>query len=87
MMPADTRSDAERRQGSRRVEANARLTAGTAVVLLILLAVEGATVLQIHQLLTVHVVVGLLLVHQAYHGHKEGPVTRAAPPAVGRSGG
>lgn len=62
MRPAEVRSDAERRKGSRQVEANARLTAGTAAVLLVLLAIEGVTVLQIQQLLTLHVVVGLLLV-------------------------
>jgi hypothetical protein len=44
------------------VEANARLTGGTAAVLLVLLAIEGVTVLHVHQLLTLHVVVGLLLV-------------------------
>lgn len=44
------------------VEANARLTASTAVILLILLAVEGVTVLQIRPLLTMHVFVGMLLV-------------------------
>ena len=44
------------------VEANARLTASTALVLLILLAVEGVTVLQIRPLLTMHVFVGMLLV-------------------------
>jgi hypothetical protein len=62
MNPAESRSEADRRQGSRRVEANARLTAGTAVVLLVLLAVEGVTVIRVGQLLTLHVVVGLLLV-------------------------
>jgi hypothetical protein len=44
------------------VEANERLTATTALVLLILLAVEGVTVLQIRPLLTTHVFVGMLLV-------------------------
>jgi hypothetical protein len=44
------------------VEANARLTASTALVLLILLAVEGVTVLQIRPLVTMHVFVGMLLV-------------------------
>jgi hypothetical protein len=58
MTPAEPRSDA----GRQRVEANARLTAGTAVVLLVLLAIEGVTVLRVGQLLTLHVVVGLLLV-------------------------
>lgn len=44
------------------VEANARLTASTALVLLVLLAVEGVTVLQVKSLLTPHVFVGMLLV-------------------------
>ncbi|HEV3266943.1 MAG TPA: hypothetical protein VGZ68_00920 [Acidimicrobiales bacterium] len=44
------------------VEANERLTATTALILLILLAVEGVTVLQVRPLLTMHVFVGMLLV-------------------------
>jgi hypothetical protein len=44
------------------VEANSRLTAGTAVVLFVLLAVEGVTILRIGGLLSLHVVVGLILV-------------------------
>jgi hypothetical protein len=44
------------------VEANARLTALSAVVLLVLLALEGLTVLRIGPLLTLHVFVGMLLV-------------------------
>ena len=44
------------------VAANARLTSATAAVLLVLLAVEGATVLRVRSLLTVHVFVGMLLV-------------------------
>jgi hypothetical protein len=62
MIPSTPRSEAERLQGRRRVEANARLTAGTAAVLLVLLGIEGVTVLRVGQLLTLHVVVGLLLV-------------------------
>jgi hypothetical protein len=49
-----------RRHGG--VEGNARLTAATAAVLVVLLAVEGLTVLRIGPLLTVHVFVGMLLV-------------------------
>lgn len=45
-----------------RVEANARLTAATAAVLLVLLAIEGFTLVQIHPLLNVHVFVGMLLI-------------------------
>jgi hypothetical protein len=44
------------------VEANERLTGSTALVLLILLAVEGVTVLRVHSLLTLHVFVGMLLI-------------------------
>ena len=51
-----------RRRGEDGVEANARLTGGTAAVLLVLLAIEGVTVLRIGPLLTLHVIVGLLLV-------------------------
>ena len=43
-------------------EANARLTASTAVVLFVLLAAEGVTILRIRALLTPHVFIGMLLV-------------------------
>lgn len=41
---------------------NARLTATTAVLLLILLAAEGVTILSIRPLLSAHIVIGLLLI-------------------------
>ena len=44
------------------VESNARLTASTAVVLLVLLVAEGVTILRIHSLLSPHVFIGMLLV-------------------------
>jgi hypothetical protein len=44
------------------VEGNARLTASTGVLLVLLLAVEGVTILFIRPLISVHVFVGLLLV-------------------------
>jgi hypothetical protein len=44
------------------VEANARLTGGLAAMLLVLLAIEGVTVVRVGQLLTLHVVVGLILI-------------------------
>jgi hypothetical protein len=50
------------RRGDSGVEANARLTAMTAAVLFVLLAVEGLTVLHVSGLLNVHVFVGMLLV-------------------------
>ena len=43
------------------VESNARLTGTTAAVLLVLLAVEGVTVLRVRALLTPHVFIGMLL--------------------------
>ena len=44
------------------VEGNARLTAVNGVVLLVLLFVEGITILEIHGLITLHVFVGFILV-------------------------
>jgi hypothetical protein len=44
------------------VEANSRLTSSTALVLVILLAIEGVTILQVRSLLTPHVFVGMLLI-------------------------
>ncbi len=44
------------------VESNARLTAMTAAALLVLLAVEGVTVLRVHSLLWLHVLIGTALV-------------------------
>ncbi|HKD33126.1 MAG TPA: hypothetical protein VKB73_06595 [Gaiellaceae bacterium] len=41
---------------------NERLTATTATVLLLLVAVEGFTILSVGQMLSVHIVVGLLLI-------------------------
>ena len=43
-------------------EGNARLTGLTAAVLLVLLAAEGATLLQLQSLVTPHVVIGMVLV-------------------------
>lgn len=57
--------NAERARGAdadQGVESNARLTATTAAILLVLLAVEGITVLRLHSLLWLHVLVGTALV-------------------------
>jgi hypothetical protein len=43
-------------------KANARLTSSTALVLLVLLAIEGVTVLRVGSMLTLHVFIGMLLV-------------------------
>ena len=50
-----------------RTEGNARMTGLTAAVLLVLLAAEGLTVLQVHALLTPHVVIGMVLVLSLIH--------------------
>lgn len=44
------------------VEGNSRLTGLNGMLLLVLLAIEGATILRIRQLISVHVYVGVLLV-------------------------
>jgi hypothetical protein len=44
------------------VEGNARLTGSTATVLFLLFAAEGVTVLRVHELLTPHVVIGMVMV-------------------------
>lgn len=44
------------------VEGNSRLTSLTGMVLLVLLAVEGFTVLSVRQMITLHVYLGVLLV-------------------------
>jgi len=57
--PAIGRRAAPRSGGS---EGNRRLTASTAVVLLVLLAAEGVTLLAIRPLVSAHVFIGMLLV-------------------------
>lgn len=44
------------------VEGNARLTSATGLVLLVLLAVEGYTILDVRGLITLHIFLGILLV-------------------------
>jgi hypothetical protein len=44
------------------VERNERLTAATAVVLLVLLAVEGVTILFVRPLLSLHELIGVILI-------------------------
>ncbi|SDO61245.1 hypothetical protein SAMN04515671_1487 [Nakamurella panacisegetis] len=43
------------------VNGNTRLTAATGMVLLVLLAVEGITILSVRQMITLHIYVGILL--------------------------
>lgn len=44
------------------MEANARITGATAAILVVLLAVEGATIVSVRSLLTPHVLIGMILV-------------------------
>ena len=60
-MRPDERSRTQRRADGG-VEANARLTASGAAVLLIVLAVEGVTILRIRELISPHVFLGMLLI-------------------------
>ena len=76
-------------------EGNSRLTSVNGMVLLVLLAVEGFTVLSVRQMITLHVYLGVLLVGPVllkcastiyrfaryYTGHGE-YVRRGAPPAL-----
>jgi hypothetical protein len=55
-------SSAEVRSVDTGVEGNSRLTSMTGMVLLVLLAVEGFTVLSVQQMITLHVYLGVLLV-------------------------
>ena len=71
------------------VEANARLTGSTAAVLLVLLAVEGVTILEVGNLLRLHVFVGMLLVppvllKSASTGYRFARYYAGSPPYVRR---
>lgn len=61
VVPPGKHSRAQRRADDG-VEANARLTASNAAVLLVVLAAEGATILRVRQLISPHVFLGMLLI-------------------------
>ena len=50
------------RRADQGVAGNARLTAANAAVLLVLLAIEGLTILRVRQLLSPHVFIGMMLI-------------------------
>ena len=62
MAPDTRRRPRAERRAEAGVEGNARLTACTAVVLLLLLAAEGFTILGVRQMLTPHVFIGMVLI-------------------------
>jgi hypothetical protein len=51
-----------RAEGTGGVAGNERLTAMTGLALLVLFAAEGVTILRVHQLLTLHFFIGMLLI-------------------------
>ena len=64
--PPEKNRPGTQRRGERRADAgvagNARLTAANAAVLLVLLAAEGVTILRVHQPLSPHVFIGVVLI-------------------------
>lgn len=60
--PGERRAARARSRARAGVESNARLTGSTAAVLLVLLAVEGVSLLRIVPLLGLHVFIGMMLV-------------------------
>jgi hypothetical protein len=60
--PTRTSRAARARPAFTRADGNARLTAMTGLVLLVLLPVEGLTLLSLHTLLSVHMLVGVALI-------------------------
>ena len=61
-MPPETRPEPASPDAGDPTAGNERLTATVAAVLLLLLALEGLTILSIRQLLSMHIIVGLLLI-------------------------
>jgi hypothetical protein len=79
------------------VRGNSRLTAATAAILIVLLAIEGATIPFLGSLLTVHVFVGMLLLGPvalklastgfrvlSYYSHRREYVAQGPPPPLMR---
>ena len=84
--------------GSDGVAGNAKLTAANGLLLTVLLAVEGLTILQVRQLITIHIFVGLLLLtpialkvatttyrFARYYLHGAAYVRRGPPPLLLRA--
>ena len=82
-------------QGAEGADGNARLTGTAGLVLLVALFVEGITVLQVRQLITLHIFVGLLLIPPAalkvastvyrfvrYYSHSPSYVRHGPPPPL-----
>lgn len=60
--PTSAEGDTNAVEGDVGVEGNARLTAANGIVLTLLLLVEGVTILNVRGMLTLHLLVGALLV-------------------------
>jgi len=66
-------------QGADGADGNARLTGAIGLLLLVVLFVEGITILQVRQLITVHIFVGLVLVPLTAIPHNPAATIRATP--------
>lgn len=99
-MQADTVTTATARADDAGVAGNARLTAANGLLLLVLLFIEGVTILRVRDLITLHVFVGLMLVGPVllktattgyrftrYYAHAEPYVRRGPPHAILRLSG
>jgi hypothetical protein len=77
------------------VQGNARLTSATGTVLLVMLAVEGFTILSVRQMLTLHIFLGIMLIGPVllktastiyrfarYYGHNPAYVANGPPHPV-----
>jgi hypothetical protein len=97
---SDVRADRETGGGDSGVAGNARLTGFAALLLFILLALEGITILRIHALLALHIFVGMVLVPLAllktlstgyrfvrYYIGDDAYVRKGAPPILLRLAG
>lgn len=92
--PTDVGAPSPSDQAAEGVEGNARITAANGLVLTVLLAVEGLTILRIRQLITLHIFLGLMLAapialkivtttyrFARYYLRDEAYVRRGPPPA------
>jgi hypothetical protein len=84
-----------REQGAEGADGNARLTAAVGLVLLVVLFLEGITVLQVRSLITLHIFLGLLLIPPTalkvastsyrfvrYYSHNPSYVRHGPPPPL-----
>lgn len=77
------------------VEGNSRLTSTLGLILIVMLAIEGYTVLDVRRMITLHIFLGVMLAGPAllkiastmyrfirYYGHADGYVRKGPPPIL-----